>query len=369
MTFSIAGLCPRTGEMGCVLATSSMAAGARAQFIAADAGVVLAQARSDPRLGVLGIARLRDGDDARQTLDAMVAASPHAAWRQLAVVDRNGQAVAFTGAECAPATGELTARGVVAVGNGLANERVVPAMLAAFQAHADRAVGRAPGHRPGSRAGGRRRGLSAAFGGAEGGAARRTAAAHRSARRLRGDAGRRAAARVVAVAADDRGLHPALRGSGERARGGADRRPRRKVASAGRHAMPSVTCIRNAACIVAWDATPAPSRLPEGWRPGLRRRHDRLRRAALRGCRRHDIDGRDLMVMPGLVDIHSHPSTEPFYRGVREDHGVPAMYMSGLYERSFAFRPTSAGRIAGKTVAYCEMLLTGVTSVADLSGQ
>jgi 5-methylthioadenosine/S-adenosylhomocysteine deaminase len=79
------------------------------------------------------------------------------------------------------------------------------------------------------------------------------------------------------------------------------------------------------------------------------------------------IEGRDLMIMPGLVDIHSHPSTEPFFRGIREEHGVPAMFMSGLYERSLAFRPAMEGRQAGKEVAYCEMLLTGITTVADLS--
>src|SRR5665213_3492629 len=79
MTFSIAALCPRTGELGCVLATSSMAAGARAQFVSAEAGVVLSQARSDPRLGAIGIARLQAGDGARAALDAMIGASPHAA--------------------------------------------------------------------------------------------------------------------------------------------------------------------------------------------------------------------------------------------------------------------------------------------------
>jgi uncharacterized Ntn-hydrolase superfamily protein len=138
MTFSVAALCPRTAEMVCVLATSSMAAGARAQFISAEAGVALSQARSDPRLGVIGLNRLHAGDDARGALDAMIGASPHAAWRQLAVLDRGGEAVAFTGSECTTAKGELTAPGVVAIGNGLDNELVVPAMMVAFQAHPDR---------------------------------------------------------------------------------------------------------------------------------------------------------------------------------------------------------------------------------------
>jgi cytosine/adenosine deaminase-related metal-dependent hydrolase len=44
------------------------------------------------------------------------------------------------------------------------------------------------------------------------------------------------------------------------------------------------------------------------------------------------------------------------------------MYSSGLFERGFSFRPDAPGRVAGKTVAYSEMLLTGITSVADLSG-
>jgi len=89
--------------------------------------------------------------------------------------------------------------------------------------------------------------------------------------------------------------------------------------------MTATTCIRNAACIVAWDAA--------------NRRHAYLMGGdvAFTGDtisfvgKRYDgtadttIDGTDLMVMPGLIDLHAHPSTEPFYRGVREEHGVPAM--------------------------------------------
>jgi 5-methylthioadenosine/S-adenosylhomocysteine deaminase len=130
----------------------------------------------------------------------------------------------------------------------------------------------------------------------------------------------------------------------------------------------TTTLIRNAAWIVAWDASAG--------------RHVYLRDADLAftgdtisfvgrnypGAADATIDGRSVMLIPGLVDIHSHPSTEPFFRGIREEHGVPAMFMSGLYERSFAFRTDAAGRRAGKTVAYCEMLRTGITTVADLSG-
>ena len=138
MTLSIAALCPRTRAYGCAMATSSMAAGARATFVAPDAGVVLSQARSDPRLGELGITRLRAGDDAHRVVAAMISASPHAAWRQLAVLDLRGGMAANTGERCTEVKGERFGDGVMAVGNGLANERVVGAMVEGFAAAVDR---------------------------------------------------------------------------------------------------------------------------------------------------------------------------------------------------------------------------------------
>jgi 5-methylthioadenosine/S-adenosylhomocysteine deaminase len=79
------------------------------------------------------------------------------------------------------------------------------------------------------------------------------------------------------------------------------------------------------------------------------------------------LEGRGFLLMPGLVDIHSHPSTEPSFRGIREDHGVPEQYMTGLHERSQAFRLDAEGKKAATVMAYAEMLSCGVTTVADLS--
>jgi cytosine/adenosine deaminase-related metal-dependent hydrolase len=80
------------------------------------------------------------------------------------------------------------------------------------------------------------------------------------------------------------------------------------------------------------------------------------------------IDGDGVMVMPGLIDIHSHPHHEPLYRGIREEHGVANMHMTGLYERGQAFSaPDDEGRAASAEFAYCELLLCGVTSLVDIS--
>src|SRR5918992_995656 len=110
----------------------------------------------------------------------------------------------------------------------------------------------------------------------------------------------------------------------------------------------TTTCIRNAAWVVAWDAAAG--------------RHVYLRDGDVAfadgniafvgkgytGPADTEVDGRDLLVMPGLVDIHSHPNSESSYRGIREEHGVPNMHMSVLYERSLAFSPTDdEARLAG----------------------
>src|SRR5262245_21001345 len=80
------------------------------------------------------------------------------------------------------------------------------------------------------------------------------------------------------------------------------------------------------------------------------------------------IDGRKRMAMPGLVNLHSHPEHEPAYRGVREEHGLPNMYMSGLFERSQAFYATDDDfRTASAEFAYCELLKSGVTTLIDIS--
>jgi 5-methylthioadenosine/S-adenosylhomocysteine deaminase len=80
------------------------------------------------------------------------------------------------------------------------------------------------------------------------------------------------------------------------------------------------------------------------------------------------VDGRGLMAMPGLVNIHSHLGHEPAYRGIREEHGVANMYMSSLYERSQAFDVSDPElRRASLEVALCEVLKSGVTTVCDIS--
>src|SRR5437868_6244100 len=130
----------------------------------------------------------------------------------------------------------------------------------------------------------------------------------------------------------------------------------------------TTTAIRNADWVIAWD--------DGAGRHVYRRGLDIVFADSTiifvgrnyKGAADQVIDGRDRLVLPGLIDIHSHPEHEPLYRGVREEHGVPNMHMTGLYERSQAFSaPDDEARAASAEFAYCELLLSGVTSLVDIS--
>lgn len=133
MTFSILGRCPRAGQFGAAVASSEIAAGARVAYCAAEVGAVLTQHRTDPRLGPRGLALLRSGCSAQQTLDALVASAAQPQWRQIAVLDAAGGSAAFSGARTRPEMSEAGAENAVALGNRLTTARVPPAMLVGFR--------------------------------------------------------------------------------------------------------------------------------------------------------------------------------------------------------------------------------------------
>ena len=74
-----------------------------------------------------------------------------------------------------------------------------------------------------------------------------------------------------------------------------------------------------------------------------------------------------MMVMPGLVNIHSHPSSEPMNKGLIDEIGSPGFYNSSLYEYLPIFRADAEAVPHCVRVALSELLLSGVTTLADLS--
>jgi cytosine/adenosine deaminase-related metal-dependent hydrolase len=127
------------------------------------------------------------------------------------------------------------------------------------------------------------------------------------------------------------------------------------------------TVIRNADLVVAWDA----SAKQHVYMPDADVAFDggalTFVGRGYAGPAEEEISGRGLMVMPGLVNIHSHPSSEPMNKGLIDEIGSPGLYNSSLYEFMPIFRAGSEAVPSCVRVALSELLLSGVTTLADLS--
>ena len=140
-----------------------------------------------------------------------------------------------------------------------------------------------------------------------------------------------------------------------------------------------ITCIRNAAWVVAWDEA-------FGRHTYLRDvdvafRDDSIIHVgpSFEGDPDRVIDGSRRLVMPCLIDVHSHLSGEILGRGLIEELGNPRLYMSGLYDEKGAFfaalmrgvtgsgLDSDASCKAATELALRELLRSGVTTVVDLS--
>jgi uncharacterized Ntn-hydrolase superfamily protein len=134
MTFSLVGRCARTGMLGAVVTTSSLAVGARCPHARADIGAVLTQYCTDPRLGPLALDLLARGCTAEETKNEIIAATRHREWRQLAIIDRHGGTASFSGASVAGEKDEAHGEDCVAIANIVRSATVPRAMVQAFEA-------------------------------------------------------------------------------------------------------------------------------------------------------------------------------------------------------------------------------------------
>jgi uncharacterized Ntn-hydrolase superfamily protein len=135
MTYSIVARCPHTGQLGIGVASYSMAIGWYCDgAVRANTGVTLTQGFPNPRNNYLAINLLAQGHTAGQALADLIANDSDGEYRQIAIVDRDNNAVAHNGVHLRKWAGHRIGKGCVAIGDGLAGQPVVDAMVAAFEA-------------------------------------------------------------------------------------------------------------------------------------------------------------------------------------------------------------------------------------------
>jgi cytosine/adenosine deaminase-related metal-dependent hydrolase len=131
--------------------------------------------------------------------------------------------------------------------------------------------------------------------------------------------------------------------------------------------MSETTVIRNADWLIAWDEAQG----RHGYRRGvdLAFADGRITHIGpgYDGPAAREINGSQRLVMPGLVNIHTHPTSEPLRKGITDETRSPGFWHSSLYEYLTVFNTDEAGARACMQVALAELLQSGVTTVADLS--
>lgn len=137
MTYTMIGRCERTGLTGVCLTSSPLSVAARCVFIRSGVGAVSTQAYAHPGLGPLALRLLELDYTPARVLEELRANDPFFEYRQVGILDRHGNPGVFTGTKNLEWMGHVTGRNYVAMGNYLVNDRVVPAMVQAFESSAD----------------------------------------------------------------------------------------------------------------------------------------------------------------------------------------------------------------------------------------
>jgi uncharacterized Ntn-hydrolase superfamily protein len=132
-TFSIVAQCPRTGMLGVAVCTAVPAVGALCPFAQPGVGAIATQSWVNPYLGIDGLRLLEAGLSAEATVTQLLERDPGREVRQLSVVDRSGQAAAFTGASCLAWCGHRIGAGYAVAANMMVDDTTVNAMAQAFE--------------------------------------------------------------------------------------------------------------------------------------------------------------------------------------------------------------------------------------------
>jgi uncharacterized Ntn-hydrolase superfamily protein len=135
-TFSIVACDLEAGQWGVAVASKFLAVGSLVSWAEPGAGAIATQSWANPRYGPEGLALLRAGKSAKETIAALTSADDDREERQVGIVDADGNGATFTGAKCHDWAGGRTGNGYAAQGNILVSAATVDALAVTFESNA-----------------------------------------------------------------------------------------------------------------------------------------------------------------------------------------------------------------------------------------
>ena len=132
-TYSIAACDLEAGRWGVATQSKFLGVGSIVPWAEAQVGAVATQSYANPRYGPDGLALLREGLSAEETVERLTSADDGREHRQLGIVDAKGGSATFTGGECHDWAGGRTGPGYAAQGNILVSGATVDAIAESFE--------------------------------------------------------------------------------------------------------------------------------------------------------------------------------------------------------------------------------------------
>ena len=133
-TFSIVARDAVTGQMAVGVQSHWFSVGTAVPWAEAGVGVVATQAFVNKSYGPMGLALMKRGKTATETLKELLAKDEGREVRQVAMLDVNGNVDAYTGKNCIGYASNITGKNFSVQSNMMLNNKVCPAMAKAFEA-------------------------------------------------------------------------------------------------------------------------------------------------------------------------------------------------------------------------------------------
>jgi len=137
-TYSICACDLEAGQWGVATQSKFLAVGSVVPWAEPHVGAIATQSYANPRYGPAGLALLREGLGAAETIERLTAADEGRKQRQLGIVDAKGDSATYTGAACHDWAGGRNGPCYAAQGNILVSEQTVDALVLAFEGSAGR---------------------------------------------------------------------------------------------------------------------------------------------------------------------------------------------------------------------------------------
>jgi len=135
-TFSIVARDEKTGEIAVGVQSHWFSVGTSVSWAEAGVGAVATQSFTNKSFGIRGLALLKQGKNAQETLDILLSDDAGREVRQVGIVDAKGNVANFTGKNCVDFAGQLQGKSFAVQSNMMLNDKVPSAMKNAFEANA-----------------------------------------------------------------------------------------------------------------------------------------------------------------------------------------------------------------------------------------